>query len=107
LRAHQEIHGTSGAGSVGRVLRDLAMEPQVGDIHRKSDGGQKKKTEGQHDEYHCLAALIKPRVTLLAPQTSALHGKVCLNRYPVQFTIRPEAAARTVKFVHPKEKNDR
>jgi hypothetical protein len=73
LSGHVQVHGASGAGSVGGILCELTVEPQVGDIHRKSDGTQKKQTEDQHDEYHGLAALIKPRA-LLAFQSCALHN---------------------------------
>jgi len=50
LGGEEHVHGGSRAGGVGRVLRCLAMEPQISDIHREADGSEQKNAQSDQDE---------------------------------------------------------
>ena len=65
LRVHQQVHGACRAGRVGRILRRLAVEPQVAHVHRQCACCDKDQAESEHKEYQRLARLVGRRAAFL------------------------------------------
>ena len=57
LGIHEQVHCTSNARGIRRILGYLPMEPQIAHIHRECNNTQEKQSQGNQQKCHDLSGL--------------------------------------------------